>query len=87
GTNGPWRVSGTAACNGIGGGAPRGRPREEARAMSAPASTKTTNRATSGSGREATGGSTRARVGDEIVVRGTTAGAMARIEGSHVRAR
>ncbi|MFJ9867550.1 DUF1918 domain-containing protein [Streptomyces sp. NPDC101165] len=46
--------------------------------MSAPAPTRTSDRAVPTAGPEATGSSMRARVGDEIVVRGTTAGVVAR---------
>jgi hypothetical protein len=64
--------------NEIGGGtAPRHR-RKEAKAMSAPAPAKKNDRAVPSTGPEATGTSMRAGVGDEIVVRGTTAGVIAR---------
>jgi streptogramin lyase len=46
--------------------------------MSAPAPTRKKERAVPSTGPEATGASMRARVGDEIVVRGTTAGVVAR---------
>lgn len=45
--------------------------------MSAPAPTRKKERAVPSTGPEATGASMRARVGDEIVVRGTTAGVVA----------
>ncbi|MGW3152355.1 DUF1918 domain-containing protein [Streptomyces sp. NPDC001177] len=46
--------------------------------MSAPAPTRENDRAAPRTEPEATGASMRARVGDEIVVRGTTAGVVAR---------
>ncbi|MCX5095953.1 DUF1918 domain-containing protein [Streptomyces sp. NBC_00365] len=46
--------------------------------MSAPAPAKKNDRAVPSTGPEATGTSMRAHVGDEIVVRGTTAGGIAR---------
>ncbi|MET8946880.1 DUF1918 domain-containing protein [Streptomyces sp. NPDC004542] len=46
--------------------------------MSAPAPTRKDDRTVPGAGAEATGNSMRARVGDEIVVRGTAAGVVAR---------
>ncbi|MGY5052184.1 DUF1918 domain-containing protein [Streptomyces sp. 900105755] len=46
--------------------------------MSAPASAKQTDRATADTWPEATGASTHAAIGDEIVVRGTRAGVVAR---------
>lgn len=51
--------------------------REEARAMPAPAPLKKNEQAVPTTGMEATGASMRARVGDEIVVRGTAAGVVA----------
>ena len=56
--------------------------------MSAPAPLKKNDQAVPTTGPEATGASMRARVGDEIVVRGTTAGVIARdgeIVGLHHR--
>jgi hypothetical protein len=63
-----------------GGTAPHHR-RKEARAMSAPAPPKKNDLAMPSPGPEATGTSTRARVGDEIVVRRSTAGVIVRDAG------